>query len=190
MNGQRGVPAFVTTVVLLTLFIVPTALAQALPTPDDPIAYAQSAGIPEIATEATILDAEGNVLREGSNEWVCMAIPGAPMCLDPQWMSWLDGYINQHEQVEVTALGLAYMLRGDTGASNIHPYAEGPAADNEWVVTGPHLMLVVPDPALLAGLPTDPAGGGPYVMWRGTPLAHVMIPVEPGAVHPHPPGGG
>jgi hypothetical protein len=164
-----------------------TAQAQ-LPTyADDPIAYAESAGIPEIAAEATIVDHDGTVLRQGTNEWTCMAMPGAPMCVDPQWMSWLDAYVNQRDEVEVTGVGVSYMLRGDEGASNIDPFAEGPTPYNEWVTTGPHLMIIVPDEALLAGLPTDPDSGGPYVMWRGTPFVHVMIPVEPDSVHMHTP---
>jgi hypothetical protein len=169
----------------IALLIPATALAQALPTPDNPIAYAESAGIPEIAADATILDAEGNVLRQGTNGWTCMAMPGAPMCGDRQWMSLLDAYINQRDEVEVTAVGISYMLRGDDGVSNIDPFAEGPTADNEWVTTGPHLMLIVPDPSLLEGIPTDPSYGGPYVMWRDTPFVHVMIPVEGSTVHMH-----
>jgi len=171
----------------IALLMPATAWSQALPTPADPIAYAESAGIPEIAADATILDAEGNVLRQGTNGWTCMAMPGAPMCVDRQWMSWLDAYINQRDEVEVTAVGIAYMLRGDEGASNIDPFAEGPAPGNEWVVTGPHMMLIVPNPALLEGIPTNPSGGGPYVMWRGTPFVHVMIPVEANSVHMHHP---
>jgi hypothetical protein len=69
------------------------------------------------------------------------------------------------------------MLMGDAGASNVDPFAQGPTAQNEWVRTGPHLMLVVPDRAVLDGFPTDPENGGPWVMWKGTPYAHVMIPV-------------
>jgi hypothetical protein len=171
----------------IVLLTPPAVLAQAVPTADDPIAYAESAGIPEISADATILDAEGNVLRQGSNGWTCTAMPGQPVCMDAQWMSWLNAYINKRDDVEVTAIGIAYMLRGDQGASNIHPFAEGPAHDNEWVTTGPHMMLIVPDPAMLAGIPTDPSGGGPYVMWRGTPFAHVMIPVEPNSVRIHHP---
>ena len=38
-------------------------------------------------------------------------------------------------------------------------------------------MIIVPDEALLAGLPTTPVKDGPYVMWSGTPYAHIMIPV-------------
>jgi hypothetical protein len=109
------------------------------------------------------------------------------MCVDRQWMTWLDAYVNARDEVEITAVGIAYMLRGDNGASNIDPYAEGPTPDNEWVVTGPHLMLIAPDPALLSGIPSDPASGGPYVMWRGTPLVHVMIPIEGNSVHIHNP---
>jgi hypothetical protein len=29
---------------------------------------------------------------------------------------------------------------------------------------------------MLEGMSTDPDNGGPYVMWRGTDFAHVMIP--------------
>jgi hypothetical protein len=112
------------------------------------------------------------------------------MCVDREWMSWLDAYVNELPQAAVRGVGIAYMLRGDQGASNIHPYHGEPTADNEWVVTGPHIMLIVPDPALLAGLPTDPAQGGPYVMWRGSHLVHVMIPVDPDAVDLYRPGGG
>jgi hypothetical protein len=36
--------------------------------------------------------------------------------------------------------------------------------------------MIISDAALLEGLPTDPKNGGPWVMWKGTPYAHVMIP--------------
>ncbi len=38
-------------------------------------------------------------------------------------------------------------------------------------------MIIVPDVEMLAGLPTDPHSGGPWVMYKGTPYAHIMIPV-------------
>ena len=69
------------------------------------------------------------------------------------------------------------MLAGDGGASNVDPYAEGMTDDNQWVVEGPHLMIITPDKAMLDALPTDPNNGGPYVMWKGTPYAHIMVPV-------------
>jgi hypothetical protein len=36
------------------------------------------------------------------------------------------------------------MLAGDHGASNTGPYAMGKTADNHWIVTGPHIMVLGP----------------------------------------------
>ena len=38
-------------------------------------------------------------------------------------------------------------------------------------------MIVVPNLASLAGISTDPNNGGPYVMYAGTPYAHIMAPI-------------
>jgi hypothetical protein len=43
-------------------------------------------------------------------------------------------------------------------------------------------MIIYPDPATLTEIPTEPTDGGPYVMWPGTPFAHVMVLVEGDAV--------
>lgn len=146
------------------------------------IANALRAAPASISNDATVVDWEGNTLREGSNGWTCFPDPpnmqAAPMCLDGPWAAWAQAWQNR-APVVIDRAGIAYMLQGDAGASNTDPYAEGPTDDNEWVVTGPHLMLIVPDPAALEGMPTDPDNGGPWVMWRGTPYAHVMIPVGP-----------
>jgi hypothetical protein len=41
-------------------------------------------------------------------------------------------------------------------------------------------MIAVPDLKSLDGLSTDPKNGGPWVMWKGTPYAHIMAPVTNG----------
>jgi hypothetical protein len=38
----------------------------------------------------------------------------------------------------ITTTGIAYMLRGDKGASNTDPFATDPTPDNNWVVSPPH----------------------------------------------------
>jgi hypothetical protein len=38
--------------------------------------------------------------------------------------------------------GFIYMLAGDTGASNTDPWATAKTADNHWVETGSHVMIV------------------------------------------------
>ncbi|MDP6691350.1 MAG: hypothetical protein QF384_17790 [Alphaproteobacteria bacterium] len=133
-----------------------------------------------IAQNATIMDWAGNTLRKGSNGYTCFPTPPnlkgtAPMCMDGPWMAWADAWMNK-KPFKASAVGTAYMLAGDGGASNIDPYAKGPTADNQWVVEGPHLMIITPDASALDSIPTDPKNGGPYVMWKGTPYAHIMVP--------------
>lgn len=144
------------------------------------IAEAVKAAPPAITEGATLVDWEGNVLREGDNGWTCLPSPpgmtDAPMCLDQPWVQWAEAW-QAREAPAIDAVGIAYMMVGDAGSSNVDPYATGPTADNEWVVAGPHLMLIVPDVAQLDALPTDPDNGGPWVMWKGTPYAHVMVPI-------------
>jgi hypothetical protein len=141
-----------------------------------------SAAPPEVAAAATVVDWEGKVLKQGDNGWTCMPTPPhlqgtAPMCFDAAWMEWGDAYMNKAPYAG-GKFGISYMLAGDNGSSNIDPYAEGPTEDNQWVVEGPHIMILVPDPAMLAGISTNPENGGPYVMWAGTPYVHIMVPVN------------
>lgn len=169
----------------LLLLVIPGALfAQAAPGGHaDPIESALSAAPASVADRATVVDHSGAVLRQGDNGWICMPDPEAPnnspMCLDEPWQELIDALMNQR-QPSVSRIGISYMLQGDMPVSNIDPYATAPTADNQWLHDGlPHIMLVVPDNSILEGISTDPANGGPWVMWKGTPYAHVMIPTVP-----------
>lgn len=142
---------------------------------------ALSATWPGMVEGATVVDWEGEVLQEGDNGYTCMPTPPsmtgrAPMCLDEAWMAWAQAWQNR-EPFTAERLGIAYMLAGDEGASNLDPYAEGPTEDNQWVVEGPHLMIIAP-PALLEVFPADPDNGGPYLMWKGSDYQHLMVPVD------------
>lgn len=53
-------------------------------------------------------------------------------------------------------------LLGRTDESD--PYATDPNNGHTWVQEGPHLMIVVLDPAVLDAVSTDPYNGAPYVM--------------------------
>jgi hypothetical protein len=145
---------------------------------------ALSAAPPMIAKTAMVMDWDGTMLRQGSDAYVCHPTPPdlrakggrAPMCMDKTWAAWADAWVNK-KPFKAEKVGIAYMLAGDTGASNTDPYAEGPTAANQWVAEGPHLMVLLPDPTELEALSTNPNNGGAYVMWKGTPYAHIMMPV-------------
>jgi hypothetical protein len=67
--------------------------------------------------------------------------------------------------------------RAALGVSNSDPYATEPDKSDDWVKEGPHLMIAVPDPAMLKGLSTDP-NDPVYVMWKDTPYAHIMVKIS------------
>lgn len=174
---------------LLLALYVPAALAQsptlahASASADDRalIRNALSAAPAGVAEHATVVNHDNRVLREGTNGWVCMpdipTVPNdTPMCLDEQWREVIDAWMHKRTPT-VTRIGFGYMLRDDLPVSNTDPFATAPTPGNHWLAnSGPHVMVVFPDSASLEGVSDDPANGGPYVMWRGTPYAHVMVP--------------
>lgn len=179
--------------VALSLFLLAPspAAAQSDTAEEEALRSALSAAPHSVTAEATIVgsmmppsgEAEGKgVLREGSNGWVCMPdnpdVPGdSPACVDEPWRKFLEAFLDGEEPPELDGIGISYMLRGDFPVSNRDPSATEPTPDNEWIAdSGPHIMIVVPDPDMLEGLPTSP-GDGPWVMWGGTPYAHIMVPV-------------
>jgi hypothetical protein len=159
----------------------PSAGATAT-TGDDMIKLALSAGPADIAANAAVVEpgdgGQMKELRAGTNGWVCMAHPEV-MCLDKQWQEWVDALLNKRNP-KITAVGLGYMLQGDQqGGSNTDPFATAATPENQWVVSPPHIMVVTPDPSHLGALPSDPYKGGPWVMWKGTPYVHIMVPTQP-----------
>lgn len=153
----------------------------------DPIASAQSAAPPAISHDAQIItqDAAGHVkvLRNGRNGWTCMPdsplTPGPdPMCWDSNAGKWLDALM-AHKIPSPAMVGIIYMLAGGSDAGNTDPYAQKPHAGEDWVTTGPHIM-VVGSKEILVGYPSGikPNTAAPYVMWQGTPYAHLMVPAR------------
>jgi hypothetical protein len=153
----------------------------------DRIAVAMSAAPSSIASSATIMDFDGSgklvQLRAGTNGWLCLAddtpaAPGdSPDCLDQRWQAWFEAY-EQKKVPKISGVGMAYMLQGSLSPSNTDPFAEKPAAGADWIKDGPHVMVILPDPALLDAFSSDHMSGGPYVMFKGTPYAHLMVPVS------------
>ena len=135
-----------------------------------------------IAKDAAVVrmaaDGSMTTLREGKNGFTCMVIDADAMCADANSMAFFGAMMSK--QPPPDKLGLTYMLSGDNGASNTIPMDAKKTADNHWIVTGPHIMIVGPGAKNL-GLTedADPDPTKPYMMWAGTPYEHAMIPVAP-----------
>lgn len=143
-----------------------------------PLQSAISAGPADVTDNATVIDADGNVVREGTNGWTCIAeTPGmGPMCNDETWMAAL-GALQAGKPFPTGDFGVSYMLAGEgdaPGVSNLDPAATEPTADNMWIKDGPHMMLILPDPSVYEGMSND-VSQPVYVMWKGTPYAHLMV---------------
>jgi hypothetical protein len=152
---------------------------------DEIIKSAMSAAPPAIAKDATIISIGAGIrtVRTGKNNFTCMpdnpATPGPdPMCGDQNAMEWATAWIN-HKEPPQNKVGFMYMLSGGTDASNTDPYAQKPEAANNWIETGPHVM-VVGAKNVMTGYPRSPKPdtSQPYVMWPDTPYEHLMIPVK------------
>jgi hypothetical protein len=171
-----------------------TTASADLTTNEGKIKNAMSAAPDSVSSGATIMDwpaTEGGKfvqLRAGKNGWVCYpATPAAtgavgedPMCLDAEFQKWAGAWMTKTAP-KLSAVGVAYMLKGDRGASVTDPFAKtAETAKNaqDWVVAGPHIMVTTPNTASLNALPGAPTGGTPWVMWKGTPYAHIMVPVK------------
>jgi len=146
-------------------------------------AWAGNAAPSSLSKNATILNRDGQVIRIGNNGWMCL--PDDPttegtdsICMNESWRNFMEALKNKKKPT-YSQVGIAYMLQGDRPMSNTDPYATEPKPGDDWVEgLGAHLMILVPDEGLLKDVSTDSKNGGPWIMWSGTPYAHLMIPID------------
>ena len=161
--------------------------AKAPMTNDAKIKSALSAAPAGIAKDAAVM-APGAAagapmveLKKGTNGWTCLpddpSTPANdPMCMDKIAMEWA-GALMGHTNPKITAMGIGYMLAGGSTADNDDPFAKQPKAGKQWLMEPPHLMIFGTkiDPAVYSNAPNTTR---PWVMWKGTPYEHLMVPVK------------
>ena len=151
------------------------------------IQNAMTAAPPGISKNATILDwseTEGGQmveLRKGTNGWTCLpdmpATPANdPMCMDKIAMEWADAWMSKKEP-KLSGVGIGYMLQGGATADNDDPFARKPPAGKDWLREPPHIMMfgIKIDPSVHS---SEPNTTRPWVMFKGTPYEHLMVPVK------------
>jgi hypothetical protein len=126
---------------------------------------------------------EVTVVRDGSNDFTCASVPemGIPaVCADKNGWDWMTSAMAGKDKPSIGEPGVAYMMQGGTHFET----ADGqimmePSSKTHNVKEPPHWMLLWPFDPAKSGLPTYPNTGGAYVMFAGTPYAHVMIYQNP-----------
>ena len=149
------------------------------------IRSALSAGPREVSEHAAVLapDANGKLaeIRAGTNGWTCLAdepdTPGLdPMCIDKQSMLFIQSLMSKAAKPANTAPGIVYMLKGGSDISATDPFQ---ATTTNYVDSPPHYMIMWPYDAKSTGFSTTPKKTGTWIMWAGTPYAHLMINQKP-----------
>jgi hypothetical protein len=151
-------------------------------TTEQKIAIAMSAGPLEIAEGARIIDVDPSgqieVLRDGANGFTCLTGHGdthPPMCADQPSMQWFEDHAARRPKPTNTVPGVTYMLAGATQRSDSSPYDDS----SPLITIGPHWMIMWPFDPPTTGLPHSHRSTGAYVMWSGTPYAHLHVMGNP-----------
>jgi hypothetical protein len=174
--------------VMKFLFFAVAVLLFASPADDKEnkvkIERALSAGPAAITNNARVVDTDehGNtiVLREGSGGFTCM--PGnpkvagdPPMCADAASMQWAADFKAHKPKPTNTVPGITYMLAGATQRSDTDPFDK----TSPPIQVGPHWMIMWPFDPKTTGLPSTHKPTGAYIMWAGSPYAHVHVMGRP-----------
>jgi hypothetical protein len=153
------------------------------------IREAVSAGPPEISRNARVAEMAPEMkiieLRAGTNSWTCMPKQSATlpaMCVDPASMQWMMDFAQHKPKPTNLVPGITYMLAGATQRSDSDPYDK----TSPLTPIGPHWVIMWPFDPKTTGLPTTHRATGAYIMWAGTPYAHVHVMGSPYGEAPQP----
>ncbi len=152
---------------------------------------AESGAPADIAAKAAVarIDAKKKTVtavRAGTNGFTCSVIPDgsdAPFCGDKNAWAWFAAAFTGQPKPPNTEPGISYMMQGGVHyeTANGDIVMEKTATTKD-VKEPPHWMLMWPIDPAASGLPTKPNAGGVYVMFAGTPYAHLMIYQNPAAM--------
>jgi hypothetical protein len=151
------------------------------------IKLARSAAPASVSKNATIMipGEDGKMVEavKGTNGFTClpdidgMSVPD-PICADAASMQWINDLMSGAPKPSNTVPGVSYMAKGgwyfEKDGKILMKNEPGAEAKQE----PPHWMVFWPFEGS-AGLPTYPDAFGTYIMWEGTPYAHLMVFQDP-----------
>lgn len=156
---------------------------------DQLMKLAQSAAPAEIGKDATVMipGEDGKLVeaKKGTNGFTCLPdLDGMkkldPMCGDAATMQWANDLMSGAAKPTNTVPGIGYMAQGGWHFEKDGKILMKNEPGAKAVVEPAHWMVMWPVDAKASGLPTMPHGKfGTYIMWDGTPFAHLMIYQDP-----------
>jgi hypothetical protein len=155
---------------------------------EEQIKLALSAAPSHIAKDAAVMvfGADGKLqeVKPGTNGFTCiptvMNLPDPdPMCMDAAVKQWWSDLMNNAAKPSNTIPGIAYMARGGSHWEKDKQVLMKEEPGAKIVKEPPHWMIMWPFDAKTTMLPTAPNPSGVYVMFDGTPYAHVMVYQDP-----------
>lgn len=152
------------------------------------IKLALSAAPAHISKDAAVMlpDASGKLaeVKKGTNGFTCIPTVNNrpepdPMCFDAAVGQWVDALVNKKDRPGNTVPGISYMARG-----GYHWEKDGKVLMEEQpgaklVKEPPHWMMMWPFDSQTTKLPTMPNPSGVWIMFDGSPFAHLMVYQDP-----------
>jgi hypothetical protein len=152
------------------------------------IALALSAAPVHIAKEAGVMlpGEDGNMVevKKGSNGYTCIPTVNNrpdpdPMCFDAAVGQWVNALISKKDKPDNTVPGISYMARGGFHWEKNGKILMEEEPGAKLVREPPHWMMMWPFSSEQTKLPNMPNPSGVWIMFDGTPYAHLMVYQDP-----------
>jgi hypothetical protein len=154
----------------------------------DLITLALSAAPAHISKDAAVMvpgdDGKLKEVRKGTNGFTCIPTVNYretpdPMCMDAAVGQWAADLMSGAPKPSNTVPGISYMARG-----GMHWEKDGKILMKEepgatLVKEPPHWMMMWPFDSSSTKLPTQPNPSGVWIMFDGSPYAHLMVYQDP-----------
>ena len=155
---------------------------------EDLIKLSLSAAPPHIAKDAAVMvpgeDGTLKEVRKGTNGFTCIPTVNYreepdPMCMDAAVGQWAKDLMSGAPKPSNTVPGISYMARGGMHWEKNGKILMKEEPGSKLVKEPPHWMMMWPFDSATTKLPTHPNPSGAWIMFDGTPYAHLMIYQDP-----------
>jgi hypothetical protein len=152
------------------------------------ITLSLSAAPPEISRDATVMipgeDGKLVEVKKGTNGFTCIPTVNNrpepdPMCMDQAVGQWVNDLMSNAPKPTNTVPGIGYMAKGGWHFEKDGKILMNEEPGSKAVKEPAHWMVMWPFDSKASGLPSVETPMGAYVMFDGTPYAHLMVYQDP-----------